>query len=48
LTKVKDPVCDMVIEQSTAAAHGTYAGEIVYFCSDPCQKTYERTHPRSA
>lgn len=40
--KVKDPVCGMVIEQSTAAAHGTYGAETVYFCSTSCQKTFER------
>jgi YHS domain-containing protein len=34
----------MVIEQSTAAAHGTYGGETVYFCAATCQKTFERTH----
>lgn len=48
MTKVKDPVCGMVIEHSTAAAHGTYGGEAVYFCSVSCQKSYERTHPRPA
>ena len=45
--KVKDPVCGMVIEDSMAAAHGTYGGETVYFCSVPCQKSYEKTHPQS-
>jgi len=45
--KVKDPVCGMVIEDSSAAAHGTYGGQPVYFCSVACQKAYERTHPRS-
>ncbi len=43
--KVKDPVCGMVIEQSAAAAHGTYGTETVFFCSTSCQKTYERQHP---
>ncbi len=42
--KVKDPVCGMVIEHTTAAAHGTYGGETVYFCNVACQKKYERTH----
>ncbi|MGA9838909.1 MAG: hypothetical protein WBE40_07380 [Thermoplasmata archaeon] len=42
--KVKDPVCGMVIEHSTAAAHGTYGGETVYFCAVACQETYERKH----
>ncbi len=48
MAKVKDPVCGMSIEPSAAAAHGTYGPETVYFCSVPCQKTYERTHPRTA
>jgi YHS domain-containing protein len=37
----------MVIEESTAAAHGRYGGVTVYFCSTSCQKTYEKTHPRT-
>jgi YHS domain-containing protein len=40
--KVKDPVCGMVIEDSTAAAHGKYGPETVYFCSTACQTTFER------
>ena len=47
MTKVKDPVCNMVIEHSKAAASGQYGGETVYFCSVQCQKQYDRTHPRS-
>jgi len=43
--KVKDPVCGMVIESSSAAAHGTYGTETVYFCSAGCQATYDRRHP---
>ena len=48
MAKVTDPVCRMVIEDSTAAAHGEYDGVTVYFCSSACQKSYERTHRRSA
>lgn len=47
MTQVKDPVCRMVIDSKDAAAHGTYGSETVYFCSVGCQKTYEKTHPRS-
>ena len=47
MTKVTDPVCHMTIEPSTAAAHGTYGGQVVYFCSTACQKTYEKSHPRT-
>ncbi|MGA8542006.1 MAG: hypothetical protein WB947_00460 [Thermoplasmata archaeon] len=42
--KVKDPVCGMVIEDSTAAARGTYGAETVYFCSTGCKAKYDRTH----
>ena len=41
--KVKDPVCGMTIESTTAAARGTYGGEVVYFCAAACRKTFERT-----
>jgi len=47
MATAKDPVCNMIIEQKSAAAHGSYGGETVYFCSVICQKTYEKTHPRS-
>jgi Cu+-exporting ATPase len=47
MAKVKDPVCGMMIEPKSAAAHGTYGGETVYFCSVACQKSYETTHPRT-
>ena len=43
--QVKDPVCGMMIEESAAAAHGTYDGRLVYFCCEGCRRTYERTHP---
>jgi len=43
--KVKDPVCGMVIDHSTAASHASYGGETVYFCSIACQKSYEKSHP---
>ncbi len=46
--KVKDPVCGMVIESTTAAAHGTYGSETVYFCSVACQASYDQKHHRSA
>jgi YHS domain-containing protein len=46
--KVTDPVCGMVIESSTAAAHGTYGSETVYFCAVACQRKYERTRSRTA
>ncbi|MGA8603441.1 MAG: hypothetical protein WB788_00010 [Thermoplasmata archaeon] len=47
MPKVKDPVCGMVIESSTAAARGDFHGLTTYFCSSACKKSYERTHPPS-
>ncbi len=44
MAKVKDPVCGMMIESTTAAAEGRYGGATVYFCAAACQKTYERSH----
>lgn len=44
MTKVKDPVCGMTVESSKAAAQGSYGGQVVYFCSDHCKRTYEMTH----
>lgn len=44
MTKVKDPVCGMTIDSEHAAAHGTYGGEAVYFCTEGCRTRYERTH----
>jgi len=40
--QVKDPVCGMTIEASTAAAQGVYDGETVYFCCEACRRTHER------
>jgi len=48
MAKVKDPVCGMTIEDSKAAAHGTYDGKVVYFCSTACQKSYEKSHPAAS
>lgn len=44
MAKTKDPVCGMMIESTKAAAHGSYGGHVVYFCSTACKATYERTH----
>jgi Cu+-exporting ATPase len=45
--KVTDPVCGMKVEESSAAARGTYGGVPVFFCSEACRRTYERTHRAS-
>jgi len=40
--KVRDPVCGMMIESSTAAAQSQNGPETIYFCSIACQKKYVR------
>ena len=47
MTDVKDPVCGMMVDPSTAAAKGTYDGQTVYFCSAGCKTAYE-AHRRRA
>lgn len=46
--KAKDPVCGMTVDTAKAPAHGTYGSETIYFCCVACQKTYDKTHPRTA
>jgi len=41
---VKDPVCGMKVESTTAPARGTYNGKDVFFCAETCKRTYERMH----
>jgi YHS domain-containing protein len=43
--KAKDPVCGMMVETTKAPAHGSYGGEMVYFCAVGCQRKYEESHP---
>jgi YHS domain-containing protein len=37
---VIDPVCKMKVEPDKAAAKADYAGQMYYFCSDTCRKTF--------
>lgn len=37
---VIDPVCKMNVEPEKAAAKAEHAGQVYYFCSDTCHKTF--------
>jgi YHS domain-containing protein len=37
----KDPVCGMVVSQSTAPADCEHEGKTYYFCSDVCREKFE-------
>jgi YHS domain-containing protein len=41
MAQVKDPVCGMMIEQSSAAGTSRYQGETYYFCSTECLREFE-------
>lgn len=41
MSQVRDPVCGMMIDSSTAAGRTTYESQDVYFCSDQCRRTFE-------
>ena len=38
--KVKDPVCEMTIEQTNAAASIQHQGRTYYFCSVECRGAF--------
>lgn len=39
--KVKDPVCGMTIDRSSAKGKSEYEGKTYYFCSDGCKKKFD-------
>ena len=39
----RDPVCDMEVEEQSAAARTNYAGDTYYFCSEQCRTQFRKT-----
>jgi YHS domain-containing protein len=37
-----DPVCQMKVDESSAAGQSTYEGKTYYFCSPGCQEAFEK------
>lgn len=46
--KVRDPVCGMEFEPSSAAATREFGGKTFYFCSPSCAETFDRDPERYA
>ena len=46
--QVKDPVCGMMVDDTTAPARSTYEGTTYYFCSEQCKKTFDEAPARYA
>ena len=40
-TRVKDPVCGMMIDPNTAAGKSEYQGKTYTFCNPGCKKTFD-------
>lgn len=38
---VKDPVCGMMIDESTAAGKSEYRGRTYYFCAPVCKQRFD-------
>lgn len=38
----KDPVCNMEVEESKAAATSSYQGQTYYFCAKACKESFDK------
>jgi len=42
MAQVKDPVCGMMIDPSTAVGQSTHQGTTYYFCSQACKDKFDK------
>jgi Cu+-exporting ATPase len=42
-TVVKDPVCGMDVDTSTAAGHTDHAGQTYHFCGSKCKEKFDHS-----
>jgi Cu+-exporting ATPase len=38
----RDPVCDMEIDEQSAAGRSQYQGETYYFCTESCKNEFDQ------
>lgn len=38
----RDPVCNMEIDEQSAAGHSQYKGQTYYFCAESCKEEFDR------
>lgn len=38
----RDPVCNMEVDEQSAAGRSQYQGESYYFCSQDCKQKFDR------
>ena len=42
----KDPVCNMQVDERTAAGKSEFRGQAYYFCSEHCKQQFDRDPAR--
>jgi YHS domain-containing protein len=48
LNMVKDPVCEMNVDEKTGTLKSEYMGKTYYFCSQSCKDVFEKNPKRFA
>ncbi len=44
----KDPVCNMDVDERTAAGKSEFRGQAYYFCSEQCKQQFDKNPERYA
>lgn len=44
----KDPVCNMMVDEKSAAATSVYKGKNYYFCAKFCKKEFDKNPEKYA
>ena len=39
----KDPICNMMVDEKTAAGKSEYQGKTYYFCSTMCKTKFDKS-----
>lgn len=39
---MRDPICNMEVDEQTAAANSEYRGKTYYFCSEDCKEEFDQ------
>lgn len=45
---VKDPICEMMVDEKTAKIKSDYMGKTYYFCNQSCKTTFDKNPAKYA
>ncbi len=45
---MRDPICNMEVDEQTAAATSEYRGKTYYFCSEDCKEEFDQNPQKYA